>query len=185
MWGTNLKELAHLRRSFWLPNSLASSDEDSSSSSSSSDEAGVSTGERGSETSCQAYQIQLLPHWSAEYFFSATNSGNIIFWKVVNNFSVCFGDKSCEVLHFYYSTCDVEEDAVVPEGGAWVQARVGQLHSLNLQLAIADTRVFSVHYCPMVFGPVDSIEGLLGRATEIQTIPEIEGEQLCWRFHRD
>lgn len=49
---SNVKRSAHLRSSFWLVNSLASSDEDSSSSSSSSDEARVSTSER--ESICEA-----------------------------------------------------------------------------------------------------------------------------------
>lgn len=36
----------------------------------------------------------------------------------------------------------------------------------------------------MVFGPVDSMEVVLGRATEIETIPNGKGVQLGLRFHR-
>lgn len=82
-------------------------------------------------------------------------------------------------------TCDVEVDAVVAEGGARVQTGVRQLHGLDLQLPVADARVLSIHHCHMVFGPVDSMDGVPGRATQIQTIPKIEREQLCLRFHGD
>lgn len=81
-------------------------------------------------------------------------------------------------------TCHVEVDAVVAKGGAYVQAGVSKLHRLDLQLAIADTCMFSIHYSHMVFGPVDSMEVVLGRATEIETIPNGKGVQLCLRFHR-
>lgn len=82
-------------------------------------------------------------------------------------------------------TCDVEVEAVVAEGGARVQTGVRQLHRLDLQLPIADTRVFPIHYGHMVFGPVDGMEGVLGGAGQIQTISKVEREQLCLRFHRD
>ncbi len=74
---------------------------------------------------------------------------------------------------------------MVSEGGARIQTRVCQLDSLDLKLAAADARVFSIQYCHVVFGPVDSMDRVPGRATQIQTIPKIEREQLCLRFHRD
>lgn len=92
------------------------------------------------------------------------------------------------LIHLYgfcKFTCDIEVIAVVAKGGAGVQTRVCQLHSLDLQLAIADVCVFSIHHCHMVFGPVNSMEGVFCRATQIQTIPKIECEQLCLRFYRD
>lgn len=74
-------------------------------------------------------------------------------------------DKLIHLHSFYDFTCDVEVDAVVAKGGACVQTRVRQLNCLDLQLAVADVRVFSIHYCHVVFGPVDSMEGAAGRAT--------------------
>lgn len=56
---------------------------------------------------------------------------------------------------------------MVAKGGARVQARVCQLHRVDLQLAVADARVFSIHYGRMVFGPVDTMVGVMGQATQI------------------
>ena len=73
---------------------------------------------------------------------------------------------------------------MVAKSGACVQARIRQFYSLDLQLAIVDACVLSIHNRNMVFGPVYSMEGVLGRATQIQTIPTITGELLCLRFRR-
>lgn len=82
-------------------------------------------------------------------------------------------------------TCDVEEDAVVAEGGAGVQAGVRQLHALDLQLAAADACVLPIRYNRVVFGPVDSVGGVRGRAAQVQAISKVERKRLHRRFHRD
>lgn len=64
---------------------------------------------------------------------------------------------------------------------ASIQARVGQLHSLNLQLPTADPSVFAIYKNNMVFGPIHSLKGILEGAAQIQAIPRIEGEQLGFR----
>lgn len=82
-------------------------------------------------------------------------------------------------------TCDVEEDAVVAEGGAGVQPGVRQLHSLDLQLTVADVRVLSIHHSHVVFGPADIVGGVPERAAQVQMLSKVPRVQLCWRFHRD
>lgn len=81
-------------------------------------------------------------------------------------------------------TCDVEEDAVVAEGGAAVQARVRQLHALDLQPPVADARVLAVRHRRMVFGPVDDVGGVLVRAAQVQTFAGVAREQLDRHLHR-
>lgn len=67
-------------------------------------------------------------------------------------------------------TCDIEVKAVVAKGCACVEARVCQLHRLDLQLAVTDVRVFSIDYCGVVFGPVDGMGCVLGGAAQSERI---------------
>lgn len=81
---------------------------------------------------------------------------------------------NADLIWFHNFTCDIEVRAVVAEGGTCIQTTVCQLHSFDLKLPIADVCVFSIHYSHMVFGPVDSMKGVLAWATQFQTIPIIE-----------
>lgn len=72
-------------------------------------------------------------------------------------------------------TGDVEE-AVVPEGGAGVEAGVAQLHALDLQVSVVDARVLAVHHQRLVFGPVDGLGGVAGGAAQVQALPRVERE---------
>lgn len=72
---------------------------------------------------------------------------------------------------------------MVPEGGAGVQARVAQLHALDLQVAVTDARVLPVHHQHMVFGPVDSLGGVAGGAAQVKTFAGVEREHFKRSFH--
>lgn len=82
------------------------------------------------------------------------------------------------LLQLQVSTCDVEEDAAVAEGGAAVEARVGQLQALDLQLATTEPRVLVLHQGGVVLGPADGGGGvlarLLGGATQAQSFSCVE-----------
>ena len=76
-------------------------------------------------------------------------------------------------------TRHVEEHAVVAEGGAGVEARVGRLHRLDLQLRAVEPRVLVVGERRLVLGPVDGgLEGVLGGAVQVQAVPGEQGEEL-------
>ena len=77
-------------------------------------------------------------------------------------------------------TGDVEEAAVVAEGGAGVQAGVAQLHALDLQVAVAHVRVLAVQHQRLVLGPVDGLRGVAGGAAQVQAFSRVEREH----FHR-
>lgn len=82
------------------------------------------------------------------------------------------------LLQAQVSTCNVEEGAAVAKAGAAVEARVGQLQALNLQLAAAEPRVLVVDQRRVVLGPADGVGGVLGGTAQKKRFSCVACEEL-------